>query len=140
MGIGCSTLQTWKATYKEIQEALKKDKEVVDIEVENSLLKKAKGYNVEVKKTFKVRTKKFSETTGKLIEDKEELVQAIDEVHIPADTTAQIFWLKNRRSQAWRDKQEIVSTEANEIAKKVEALNKSVVESVVKNRDIEDLE
>ena len=28
----------------------------------------------------------------------------IDEVHIPADTTAQIFWLKNRKPDKWRDK------------------------------------
>ena len=37
---------------------------------------------------------------------KEKLVQATDEVYIPGDTTAQIFWLKNRKPGKWRDKQE----------------------------------
>ena len=33
-------------------------------------------------------------------------MQATYEVYIPGDTTAQIFWLKNRKPEKWRDKQE----------------------------------
>ena len=36
--------------------------------------------------------------------------QAIDEVHVPADTTAQIFWLKNRRPDKFRDKPEVAGS------------------------------
>ena len=54
-GITRSTLSEWKKKYPDISNALKKGKEIVDREVENALLKKAKGYNVEIKKTFKVR-------------------------------------------------------------------------------------
>ena len=63
-GIGYSTLQTWKGKYQDIQDSLKKGKEVVDYAVENALLKNA----------------------------------------LRGDTTAQIYWLKNRRPDKWRDK------------------------------------
>ena len=103
VGITTKTLYEWKNKYGEISEALKKGKEVVDIEVENSLLKKATGYTVDLVKTFKVRRVEYNES-GKKILEQEELVQGIDQMHVPADTTAQIFWLKNRRPDKWRDK------------------------------------
>lgn len=39
MGIGYSTLQTWKSKYQDIQDTLKRGKDVIDIQVENALLK-----------------------------------------------------------------------------------------------------
>jgi transposase-like protein len=66
MGINVATLYKWKNTYSEINESLKKTKEVVDRQVENALFKKA----------------------------------------CEGDTTAMIFWLKNRRPNDWRDKRE----------------------------------
>lgn len=45
-GITAKTLYEWKNKYGEICEALKKGKEVVDLEVENALLKRALGYTV----------------------------------------------------------------------------------------------
>ncbi len=104
-GITRSTLSEWKKKYPDISNALKKGKEIVDREVENALLKKAKGYNVEIKKTFKVRKIDY-DSSGKKIREYEELQTGYDEVHVPPDTTAQIFWLKNRRSDRWRDRQE----------------------------------
>lgn len=104
-GITRSTLSEWKKKYPDISNALKKGKEIVDREVENALLKKAKGYNVEIKKTFKVRKIDY-DSSGKKIREYEELQTGYDEVHVPADTTAQIFWLKNRRPDRWRDRQE----------------------------------
>lgn len=44
IGITAATLYDWKNKYPEISEALKRGKEVVDIEVENALLKRALGY------------------------------------------------------------------------------------------------
>ena len=104
-GITRSTLSEWKKKYPDISNALKKGKEIVDREVENALLKKAKGYNVEIKKTFKVRKIDY-DSSGKKIREYEELQTGYDEVHVPPDTTAQIFWLKNRRPDRWRDRQE----------------------------------
>lgn len=73
-------------------EALKKGKEVVDIQVENALLKRALGYEfVEV-------TKELAET-GLIVTKKVTKQQA-------PDTTAAIFWLKNRKPNEWRDKKE----------------------------------
>ena len=93
MGIGLTTLKEWRQKQPAIQSALKKGKEVVDIEVENALLKRALGYTITLKEQ-KV--------------DKDGCVHTLEkDVHVPGDTTAQIFWLKNRRKQQWRDKVEI---------------------------------
>lgn len=89
MGIGYSTLQTWKTKYQDIQDTLKKGKEVIDRQVENALLKRALGY-------------KYDEVT---IEGGVETKRVTKEV-VP-DTTAQIFWLKNRKPDAWRDKKDV---------------------------------
>ena len=104
MGIVRSTLSEWKLKFKDISDALKKGKEVVDREVENALLKKAKGYTVDLVKTFKVKRTIYE--NGKKVEEYEELVPGVDQVHVPADTTAQIFWLKNRKPDVWRDRRE----------------------------------
>ena len=93
IGINTSTLYDWKNKFPKISEALKKGKEVVDIQVENALLKRALGYD-------------FQETrVEKSDKDGTKIIQTLK--HIPADTTAQIFWLKNRRPDKWRDKPEI---------------------------------
>ena len=93
IGINTSTLYDWKNKFPKISEALKKGKEVVDIQVENALLKRALGYE-------------FQETrVEKSDKDGTKIIQILK--HIPADTTAQIFWLKNRRPDKWRDKPEM---------------------------------
>ena len=90
IGINTSTLYDWKNKFPKISESLKKGKEVVDIQVENALLKRALGYE-------------FQETrVEKSDKDGTKIIQTLK--HIPADTTAQIFWLKNRRPDKWRDK------------------------------------
>ena len=92
MGISTSTLYDWKKKYLEFSEALKKGKEVVDREVENALLKRALGYQ-------------YTEVKTEYLDDGVKVTKTVKEV-IP-DTTAQIFWLKNRKPEQWRDKQEI---------------------------------
>lgn len=106
LGISESTFYNYKLQYAEFLEALKKGKEVVDVEVENALFKKAKGYIVKVKKTFKVKVAEFDAETGKKIFEREELRVGFDEVYIPADVTAQMFWLQNRKPDTWRRNQE----------------------------------
>ena len=95
MGIAYSTLREWKKKYSALQAALKKGKEVVDYEVEAALYKRAIGYNVEEEKIY------VQEIEGKTTKRKE-----IIKKHIPGDTTAQIFWLKNRKPADWRDRKE----------------------------------
>lgn len=105
MDICLTTLKDWREKYPSISTALKKGKEVVDRAVENALFKKAMGYTVPLKKTFKVKHVIYD--NGKKVEEYEELQEGIDEVHVPADTTAQIFWLKNRKPDVWRDRREV---------------------------------
>ncbi len=93
IGISPSTLYVWKNKYPEFSEALKRGKEVIDIQVENALLKRALGYDYE-------ETKVVEENKDGVISHREE--KTIKFV-IP-DTTAQIFWLKNRKPKEWRDK------------------------------------
>ena len=90
MGVSTSTLYDWKAKYPEISESLKRGKEVVDIQVENALLKRALGYEY---------TEERIEVSEK---DGRKVIQTVKTV--PPDTTAQIFWLKNRRPDKYRDK------------------------------------
>lgn len=103
IGIAQSTFNEWKYKYPELLDILKKNKEVADIVIENALYKKATGYNAIVKKTFKVKEVIYNDN-GKRLKETEKLIEGYDEVHIPADTTAQIFWLKNRKPEEWRDK------------------------------------
>lgn len=93
MNVAYSTLRVWKEKFQAISAALKKGKEVVDIEVENALLKRALGYEYEeVKKEYE-----FGELSKETVTIK----------RVVPDTTAQIFWLKNRRPDLWRDKQDV---------------------------------
>ena len=92
IGINVKTLYDWKNKESNISNALKKGKEVVDIEVENALLKRALGY-------------KYDEVT---YENGVETKRVTKEVQ--PDTTAQIFWLKNRKPKNWKDKQNSENT------------------------------
>ena len=89
IGIAESTLYKWKNEQVEISEALKRGKEVADYEVENALFKRATGFRyVEVTKENGVVVKEVTK-------------------EVAPDTTAAIFWLKNRKPHEWRDKQEL---------------------------------
>ena len=90
MGVSVSTLNNWKNMHPDILESLKRGKEVVDRQVENALLKRALGYEYEeVKEKF---------------EDGEITERTVTKKEVVPDTTAQIFWLKNRKPDKWRDK------------------------------------
>nr|DAR05296.1 MAG TPA: terminase small subunit [Caudoviricetes sp.] len=93
IGISATTLYDWKNKFPEFSEAIKKGKEIVDIQVENALLKRALGYE------YMEERVEISEKDGRKV------IQTVKTV-IP-DTTAQIFWLKNRRPDKWRDKPEM---------------------------------
>ena len=104
IGITAKTLYEWQNKSSDIRDALKRGKAPVDYEVENQLYKRAIGYTVTVKEPIKVRTKKQLKDKG-LIEE-EHIEYADKEVYVAPDVTAQIFWLKNRRPDKWRDKRE----------------------------------
>ena len=113
MGIGVSTLREWKGTFPEVAEALRKGKEVVDREVENALFKSAIGYTQTIRKPVKVRDVEYDPETGRKIREVERWVAVEEEIHVPPQVTAQIFWLKNRKPDQWREKNDLTLTPSN---------------------------
>ena len=87
------TLNSWKKKFPQFLESLKKGKAVADANVASRLYSRAIGYDA--------RATKFATNEGK-ITDKGEYIE-----HSPPDTTAAIFWLKNRQPGKWRDKKEV---------------------------------
>lgn len=96
-----ATINIWKIEYPEFLESLKKGKIKADAEIASSMYDKAKGFFYKEEHAFKLKAGKD--------EEKVEVVQV--ERFSPPDTTAAIFWLKNRQSREWRDRQEIKITE-----------------------------
>lgn len=112
VGISPATLYEWKKRFPEISEALKRGKEVVDIQVENALFKRAIGYEYEEVKTI------ISEKDGKRVE--------VVKKQMPPDTTAQIFWLKNRKPSTWRDKVVSVDNDNDQVLQFIEAMKNGI--------------
>ena len=69
--------------------------------VEDAIYKRARGYKQSVKKTFKVKRVEYDPATGKKTAEREELETGIDEVSVPADVRAGIYWLSNRAPERW---------------------------------------
>lgn len=86
------TIWAWQRRYPEFLSALKAGKQEADDRVERSLYQKAIGYTFDAVKIF---CSKDGDVT-----------QVPYREHAAPDTTAAIFWLKNRRSSDWREKTE----------------------------------
>lgn len=85
------TLYNWKLKHPEFMEALKGAKTFADAEVAAKLFHRATGYD-------------HPEVDIRVIDG--QIVQTPLIKHYAPDTTAAIFWLKNRRPDLWRDKLE----------------------------------
>ena len=99
MDVNRVTLWNWRKKYPEIAKALSQGKEIVDFMVENALLKRALGYKYKEITKEPVKNKDTGEI--KLIVTKEVTKE------VAPDTTAQIFWLKNRKPDEWRNRPEM---------------------------------
>lgn len=86
------TLNAWKKEHPEFLESLKKGKVFADANVAAKLYNRATGYDQSADKIFQFQ--------GEPV-----IVPTIE--HVPPDTTAAIFWLKNRQKDQWRDKHDI---------------------------------
>ena len=104
MGITRSTLNEWKKKYSDISDTLKRGKDVVDIQVENALLKRALGYTYI--ETTQERVDDYDPHTGLKTGSHMEVTKTVTK-EVQPDTTAQIFWLKNRKPDTWRDKRDV---------------------------------
>lgn len=87
--VNVATLYRWKNEHQEFCEALKVSKEIADDRVERSLFSRANGYE-------------HDEVDIRVVDHV--IVQTPIRKFYPPDTTACIFWLKNRRPDLWRDK------------------------------------
>lgn len=113
LGISKDTFYEYKKKHTDFSDSLKRGKEVVDYEVENALLKRALGYEYE-EKTYETR---YDERTGKSVE---RLIKRITK-QVSPDTTAQIYWLNNRKPKQWRNKQDIdISNEGISLAEAIQ--------------------
>lgn len=90
-GVRRETIWAWSQKHPEFSNALKVGKEAADERVKRSLYAKAVGYEHD---------------SIKIMQHQGEPVIVPYREHVPPDTTAAIFWLKNRDPERWRDKQE----------------------------------
>lgn len=86
--VAISSITLWKTKHPEFSAALKLGKDEADGQVERSLYTRATGYSFESEKVFQYGG---------------QILRAPTIEHVPPDVTAQIFWLKNRRPDLWRD-------------------------------------
>lgn len=98
-GIKVRTLFNWKNEHEDFFHALNESKTIPDERVERSLFHRAIGYE-------------HDEVDIRVIDH--QIVKTPIRKYYPPDTTACIFWLKNRRPDLWRDKrEEAAPTEGN---------------------------
>jgi len=95
LGISRATLYKFKLEKVELLNALRINKAIADITVENSLYKRANGYKYK-ETTREIRTDKDGNVVSKYVKEVEKEV-------LP-DTTAMMFFLKNRKRDIWKDK------------------------------------
>lgn len=121
MGVARSTLYGWMGAHPEFSDAIKYGKARADAEVVNSLYAKACG---KAKRVTKRTREVLDPDKGKVT-----LKEVVEET-IPPDTTAMIYWLKNRQPELWRDKprQDDTDTAVLKAAKELVSSVQSAIE------------
>lgn len=96
-----STVNLWKTQYPEFSESIKAGKIDADANVAQRLYERAMGFEHD---SEEIKVVSVGNNGGSEVER-----VPIRKVY-PPDSTAAIFWLKNRRPKDWRDKQEVEQT------------------------------
>jgi hypothetical protein len=91
-GVDTRTIYRWKNVHEEFCQAVISGKEKADERVERSLYNRAVGYTFESEKVFQYQG---------------QIIRAETVEHVPPDVGAAFNWLKNRKPDDWRDKQEV---------------------------------
>lgn len=107
MGVSSSTYYDWLKKYPEMAEAVTGARAGADARannerVESSLFELACGCVRKIKKPIKVRSTSY-DARGRRV-DRERVVYADEEVFVPPNVKAQIFWLTNRAPERWRNR------------------------------------
>ena len=103
-GVTERTINRWKLSYPDFSAALMAGKDGPDARVVRTLYHKANGYEYERAHPIKLKKIVYG-SDGKKIQEEERVEIVMVKEVVPADTTAMIFWLKNRRADDWRDVQ-----------------------------------
>ena len=128
-GVDCRTINRWKLQYDNFCQSLRAGKEQADDRVERSLFERATGY-------------RHDEVDIRVIEG--QVIQTPIVKHYPPDTTAAIFWLKNRRKDEWRDTRQQELTGAaggpiqTEASLNVAGLSSETLAEILKAKDAAD--
>ena len=104
-GVAVSTVYKWKNDFPEFSEAIKRGKSIADRQVAEKLIERAMGSTVTQQKEVKLKSVEYE--NGKKVSEEERVEIVTLEATLPPDTQAVIFFLKNRRPDLWRDKQEV---------------------------------
>lgn len=156
LGVAYSTFREYVKQHSALSAVLKRGKEVADVEVENALFNRALGYEYTERKLEPVkmsdeeyhlqqqlavnryklehpeatmdelRAVELSVSRYKMVVTEEKVKEVV------ADTTAQIFWLKNRRPDKWRDKQDIQHSGHMEINNPLKELTTDELRQLIK--------
>jgi hypothetical protein len=139
LGISPQTFYNWRGKYPEFKEAVQRGKEITDIRVENAMLKRALGYRYDEvtrepqpvidRETGKIKKDEFGEPIMEL----QPVKVVTKEVH--PDTTAQIFWLKNRQPDKWKDRRVL---DANVSTKGFEYLSDEELEAEISRLKVDE--
>ena len=92
IGISVKTFYEWKLKFSEFSNAVKLGKDVIDRQVETALLQKALGLATSEEILYSY------DNQGNQVEERRIVKK------VPSDTASMIFWLKNRKSDVWRDR------------------------------------
>lgn len=98
------TVNNWKKKHPEFFESLNRGKIIADAEVADRLHQRALGFEWEEAQPIKL--KEVTYENGKRLREVERVEVVMVHKVVPPDTSAGIFWLKNRRKASWRDKQD----------------------------------
>lgn len=94
MGIAYGTLFEWQKDFAELSDTIKKGQMVVTEHIENAMYQAATGYT-------------YEEETSELMSNGEmKVVKKVTKSQAP-NVAAQIFWLKNKSPELWKDKVEV---------------------------------
>jgi len=110
--VGLSSIDKWIREKPKFSSAVKSGREEADAQVAKSLFKRATGFSCKETKT--------ASHEGRITDTMD-----IDK-HYPPDVNAQTFWLRNRRPDLWREKQEIESTNKTEMVISSETQDKII--------------
>ena len=112
--VSVATLYEWKAKHPGFFEALTLGKLGFDQQIERALHEKALGATYTDQTAIKLKDVEFDDM-GKKLAERERIEIVTLQKSAPPDTTAMIFWLKNRRPHEWRDRTEITGADGGAI-------------------------